>query len=191
MPRTAEQYEQIRSKRRRLIMETALDLFATKGYYGTSMNNISQKAGISKGLVYNYFSGKEELLTQLVREGFLELVRFFHPGQAENISRNELRVMINNMFRELENRQNFWKLYFAVMTQPLVSSMMTNAIMELAAPVFQVLTDFFRNEGYKNPEAEARMFSAFLDGISMNFVVDPQSFPLDKVRLRILEMYNL
>ncbi|MDR1653742.1 MAG: TetR/AcrR family transcriptional regulator, partial [Prevotellaceae bacterium] len=72
MPRTKEQYEKIRNEKRQLIKQTALSLFADKGYDATSISEIAKKAGISKGLMYNYFTSKEELLQiiwdDLVRE---------------------------------------------------------------------------------------------------------------------------
>ncbi|MDR1542801.1 MAG: TetR/AcrR family transcriptional regulator, partial [Prevotellaceae bacterium] len=72
MPRTQVQYEKIRNEKRQLIKQTALSLFAENGYETTSISEIAKKAGISKGLMYNYFTSKEELLQiiwdDLVRE---------------------------------------------------------------------------------------------------------------------------
>jgi AcrR family transcriptional regulator len=48
------------------IMNTAQQLFATKGYNGTSMNDIVTESGVSKGAIYNHFESKERLFMTLL-----------------------------------------------------------------------------------------------------------------------------
>jgi AcrR family transcriptional regulator len=52
----------IRDTRRKEIIAAALDLFSRKGYRGTTMPDIAQAAGISTGLIYYIFPGKEDIL---------------------------------------------------------------------------------------------------------------------------------
>jgi TetR/AcrR family transcriptional regulator, repressor of fatR-cypB operon len=47
------------------ILDTALKLFTTKGYFNTSIQDIRRDANISIGAVYHYFAGKEELASAL------------------------------------------------------------------------------------------------------------------------------
>ena len=46
---------------RRRILDSALEVFGAEGYDGASMNAICTRAGISKGIIYHYFAGKEDL----------------------------------------------------------------------------------------------------------------------------------
>ena len=64
-PRSSEQLEQIRQESRLKILEAALELFAKNGFHNTTIEQIRKKAGVSKGLVYNYFSSKEDLMNQV------------------------------------------------------------------------------------------------------------------------------
>ena len=50
------------SNSRQKIINAALFLFAKYGYEKTTIRMIAQKAGVSLGLMYNYFDGKDELL---------------------------------------------------------------------------------------------------------------------------------
>jgi AcrR family transcriptional regulator len=50
---------------RQRILDTALRLFATKGYEGTSMRDIAAMAGCSLGLAYRYFASKEDMVLEL------------------------------------------------------------------------------------------------------------------------------
>ena len=48
------------------ILETALDLFARRGYLGTSMNDIAGQLGITKAALYKHYAGKQEILDKIV-----------------------------------------------------------------------------------------------------------------------------
>src|SRR5918996_6303591 len=54
------------SERREQILGVARAIFAEKGYEATSVEEIAQRAGISKPVVYEHFGGKEGLYAVLV-----------------------------------------------------------------------------------------------------------------------------
>lgn len=55
----------IQESRRKQILDAAILLFDQQGFSATKISDISEKAGISKGLVYRYFNSKEEILLAL------------------------------------------------------------------------------------------------------------------------------
>ena len=48
------------------ILETALELFAHSGYLGTSMSDIANRLGITKGALYKHYTSKQEILDSIV-----------------------------------------------------------------------------------------------------------------------------
>ena len=48
------------------IVETALELFAEKGYLGTSMNDIAKQLGFTKAALYKHYTSKQEILNRIV-----------------------------------------------------------------------------------------------------------------------------
>lgn len=48
------------------IMDTALKLFAEKGYLGTSMNDIAKQLGFTKAALYKHYTSKQEILNRIV-----------------------------------------------------------------------------------------------------------------------------
>ncbi len=50
------------------ILETALELFAQKGYLGTSMNDIAMQLGITKAALYKHYTSKQEILERIVEQ---------------------------------------------------------------------------------------------------------------------------
>ena len=69
--------------RRLQIIQTTLDLFVERGYYGTKTSQISRRAGISEGLLFHYFPTKEILLEELINIG-LEGMRMPKQINAKN-----------------------------------------------------------------------------------------------------------
>ncbi|SRR5579871_561708 len=50
------------------LIEAALDVFAERGFAGARLEDIAQRAGVTKGTVYLYFRSKEELFEAAVRQ---------------------------------------------------------------------------------------------------------------------------
>lgn len=88
MKETEEYHEtshQLERKRRHEILTAAKKLFYRHGFTGTSMAAIAEQAGISKGLIYHYFSSKEDLLLSFSQEMEVyleELKQMENPDQA-------------------------------------------------------------------------------------------------------------
>lgn len=57
------------NKTKRKIFETAMRLFAEKGYEATSVEEITATVGVAKGTLYYHFSSKEEIYNFLIEEG--------------------------------------------------------------------------------------------------------------------------
>ncbi|HEB61687.1 MAG TPA: TetR/AcrR family transcriptional regulator, partial [Bacteroidetes bacterium] len=110
-PRTESQWEKIRSKSREKILNAATELFAENGFNATSISDIAKKAGISKGLVYNYFKSKEELLDDIVFSAFNEFDDFFETlSKNQNDPLESLYRVLEVTFKSLKEKPQFWKL---------------------------------------------------------------------------------
>ncbi|WP_187369113.1 TetR/AcrR family transcriptional regulator [Baekduia soli] len=58
---------------RQLLMEAALDLFAERGFRETSIQDVVERAGLTKGAFYHHFRTKEDAL-RILHDAFLDLV---------------------------------------------------------------------------------------------------------------------
>ncbi|MFW9834169.1 MAG: TetR/AcrR family transcriptional regulator [Candidatus Thorarchaeota archaeon] len=86
------------------ILSAALSLFSKKGYHETSMDDIVDKSGFSKGAIYGYFDSKETL--------FLELQKNF-----ATINYNQLKSVIDNEPTALAKLERTADLVFASMCE--------------------------------------------------------------------------
>ena len=74
-------------EKRRLILDAAVRVFARKGYHTCRVGDIAEEAGVAHGLLYHYFSSKEELLETVFRETWAELLEAVRPGRGVRASR--------------------------------------------------------------------------------------------------------
>jgi len=63
-----------RHERRRQLLDAALEVFVTQGYHAAAMDEIAERAGVSKPVLYQHFPGKLELYLALLDESVDTLV---------------------------------------------------------------------------------------------------------------------
>lgn len=180
-PRTPQQLEEIRKDRKQAIMDTALEVFAEHGYETTSISLLAKRAGVSKGLMYNYFEGKEDLLISIMGEGIDEIFAFIDPNHDGIITREEFEYLIDEIFHLMKVKSNFYKLYFALIMQPAVSKLFIEKVNEVFAPMIKMFVDYYTKKGSDNPLAEAILVGALFDGIGFNYLFNEEHYPLDDV----------
>ena len=113
--------------RRKQIKDIALELFINKGYAKTTMEEIVQAVGISKGGMYHHFSNKEEIFTELLEDGseyrknlVLEYMRENPKSRDEKLIDSLLdKILDVNPYKklytvfliEMQSNENFKKLF--------------------------------------------------------------------------------
>ncbi len=75
--------------KRTAILKATLDLISERGFDNTPMSLIAKTAGVSTGIVYHYFSGKEELINELYKEIKLETFQAMLADYSEDLSLKE------------------------------------------------------------------------------------------------------
>lgn len=65
------------------IREAALELFATRGFHGTGIRQLAERAGLSSATLYHYMGTKEDLLVALMTGGLDRLIALAEAVEAE------------------------------------------------------------------------------------------------------------
>jgi TetR/AcrR family transcriptional regulator, fatty acid metabolism regulator protein len=68
--------------KRKQILDAAVRVFAEHGYHGSRVGDIAEDAGVAHGLLYHYFSSKEEVLRTVFVENWGELLARFRAVEA-------------------------------------------------------------------------------------------------------------
>jgi AcrR family transcriptional regulator len=189
-PRTHEQFEEMREERKTLIMNVALEHFAKEGYHKTTINHIARHAGMSKGLMYNYFTSKESLLFEIIMRSVNEMYADFDRDKDGHLSEEEFEFFIRRLFNLLKEKKTFWRLLFQLLMQNevreklLISFPSSGIFMEekknipeqtLLNSILISLTDYFvrkkahESAGY-DPSRELNMFALMIKGFALSFV---------------------
>lgn len=195
-PRTHEQFEGIRETRKRQIMDTALRLFASEGYDHCTISLLAEKAGISKGLMYNYFKSKEALLSAIIEDGLKEVMDLFDPNHDGVLTSDELERFIRTAFSTIRGNMDFWILYIGVLIQPGVRELLREKqLVRYLEQFTPLLTDYFRRKGFEDPKLEMLTLSALIEGFGalMIYAHPDLNIPdelIDKFENRIVAMYQ-
>jgi AcrR family transcriptional regulator len=60
--------------KRRVLLQAAVRVFARRGFHAARVGDIAEEAGVAHGLLYHYFSSKEEVLETIFRETWADLL---------------------------------------------------------------------------------------------------------------------
>jgi len=187
MPKTQEQNMTIREAKKKSIMDAALLLFAEDGYTHTSINRITQQAGISQGLLYSYFKNKEDLLYQILDAGVQTIPDCFHPA----MTMEDFVTGIEEMLDRITENIDFFKLYTIISVQPKVTQnlgLMMNEMNEYSGYYYDIINLFRRHFGEQQALQEFLLFSVILKGFSVISVFGDQQkvFPVDTLKESVM-----
>lgn len=189
MPRTEKQIEALRADRKKIILDAALHVFSEQGYHGASISMVSKHAKISKGLMYNYFDSKEDLLNELLKDLIDSEMEILHQLLAKPISTKTVTELVEMTINTLKKKPVKWKLYLSFSTQPRVLELITKRYEVDHSKVSNMLLTFFTDKGHKNPALQMQYFFMALGGLKFQYVLSPEHFPVDELAELLIQQF--
>src|SRR5262245_11312938 len=119
---------------RRRIVETALDLFRSRGFDATTTRDIARAAGIASGTLFNYFETKEAIVAQLAAEALASARAAFVKRPVEGDLSEELFALVAAELRGLKPLRKF------------IAPLLETALCPLSAGTRGATNDSFRVE---------------------------------------------
>lgn len=190
MPRTKEQFKKIREETKDKILMSALELFAQKGYANTSINDIANLAGISKGLAYNYFDSKRKLMEEVIMILFNEVEKVFFALKKTKDPFEKIQKIIDSTFDWTKDNEDFWRLYSSILLQIDVKEIVDKVAGNYLNEALKEIEKIFKKMKIKNPSAESMLFGALLDGIGFHILIVGKEYPVDKMRKFLKMKYS-
>lgn len=167
------------------ILRQGTRLFGRHGFDAASVAMIAEAAGISQGLLYRYFDGKEALLRDILDDGLAALPTTGTAGDAAAALERLVRALLENVRARLD----FWRCLYAVrMRLPQLGAPATT-LSRWTAGLRRDLAATLAALGARDPEVEGELLFAALDGVAQHYVMEPNRYPLDAVASRLLERY--
>ena len=129
--------QRIAAARRGQILETALGLFAERGFDATSTRQIAQEVGVAEGLIFHYFPTKASLLTAILedrlegRRAFRSELRPLLEGASSTPAPEVLGAVASGWLATLRRDEEFVVVLFAAaQTNPEVGAAWQGLIRE-------------------------------------------------------------
>ncbi len=119
-------------ERRNQLIDTALSLFAQRGFGNTSMKDLAEAAGVAQGLVYHYFRSKEDLLLAAIeRRSFRSEMGRMFVAEPDRPAPEVLRTVSRNFADLMADRDTLLRVVaHEALTDPRVAVFLRNAIQE-------------------------------------------------------------
>ena len=85
------------TEKQEAILDATLELIGERGFHGTPMSAIAEKAGVGAGTIYRYYESKEELINALYIREKQAINAQVLEGYSEELSvRDAIRLMFRN-----------------------------------------------------------------------------------------------
>jgi len=107
------------TERRVRILAAAQEVFAQRGYHGSSLDDIAKASGTSKALIYEHFDSKRALHETLILDHAEVLFDRFQANAATGATGEErLRSGVDTFFAWVEERHEAWRALFRDAADP-------------------------------------------------------------------------
>ena len=152
-----------RSARRAQLLEVALDVFVEQGYHAASMDEIADRAGVSKPVLYQHFPGKLELYTALISsavDSVIDGVREALASTQDNAERVQATMQL--WYDSVADQEKAFRLVFEsdLTSDPAVRELVDRVTSESSAAIADVIVS---DAGL--PQSAARLLAAGLVGM--------------------------
>lgn len=194
-PRTPEEWDRIRSTSRAHIVQSASEVFAERGFHASSMALIAERARVSKGLPYNYFSSKEELLAAVMDHWLEELETLWNGVAAVRPPAKKLERLLDDFCDSVDRNPDRYRLYLSVFlgldypSEVAAAVARSPTVRERVDRIRAASRTLFTELGAVDADAEVAFFSLLTSGIAAERVMSTSDYPMATMKARILACY--
>jgi AcrR family transcriptional regulator len=142
-----------RPARRVQLLGAARDVFVAQGYHAAAMDEIAERAGVSKPVLYQHFPGKLELYCALLDESAEELIRIMSEALSSTTeNRQRVPATFKAFYDFVAGAGETFRLVFEsdLSNEPAVRGRLDKVISDCAAMVAQFIRE---DAGVSNSEA--------------------------------------
>jgi AcrR family transcriptional regulator len=133
-----------RQARRRQLLEAALEVFTSRGYHAAAMDEIADRAGVSKPVLYQHFPGKLELYLALLDESVATLTESVGAAlRSTTDNRDRVNATFSAYFDYVAAQGEMFKLVFEsdLSNEPAVRQRLDQTDRKCADMVSQVIKE--------------------------------------------------
>ena len=183
--------------KRRVILDAAVRVFARQGFHTCRVSDIADEAGVAYGLVYHYFSSKEQILDTLFLERWnVMLVAIEEADASQRAPRDKLAAIAAFIIDSYRHDPDLMKVIVVEVTRAANTFGLTHlpiireAYAKIAAIVSRAQADgLFRSE--VTPEFAAQAFYGSVEQVLTGWIFEAMPVSdeeLERAKTLIVEM---
>lgn len=153
-----------RTARRAQLLAAAQDVFVTNGYHAAAMDEIAERAGVSKPVLYQHFPGKLELYMALLESHVDELVGRVRTAIGSSTdNKMRVRAAVAAFYDFVDGEGQAFRMVFEsdLRSEPAVQQ----AVERATTDSVDAITDTITADAGLDPE-RARLLAVGLVGLS-------------------------
>jgi AcrR family transcriptional regulator len=124
-------------ERRAAILDSALAVFADRGYHVSSIDDIAREGGVSKALIYEHFSSKQQLYAELLEQhaGVLFARLAAAMDEAADSGAARLAAGLDAFYRFVEEHRVAWRMLFREANDPEMVAVLERIVAQVTSVV--------------------------------------------------------
>lgn len=194
-PRSVDLNRSMRLEAAERILAAAEQVFARRGFFAATTDDVAREAGVSKGLVFNYFKTKDDLLEAILESHLDRTLRVWEDDPPAGEAPEMLAEIFDRTVAHVAERVESYRLYYSFLFQPGGSPALQRATDRLKTRVsahYESITRAIRKHGIRNAAARAVLFQAAVNGVVQFILLQPElvrhprEFPLKTMREQLV-----
>ncbi|GGP27908.1 TetR/AcrR family transcriptional regulator [Silvimonas amylolytica] len=179
--------EESRDQTRQRLLESAQKLIASKGLAASSVEDITEAAGYTRGAFYSNFDSKNDLFIELLRNDHQKAVDEMaglmgQPLPPEEL-RQRIREMYARMYRDNECFMNWTEARMLAARDAQFQVKLSALLVEKRGQVATIISHFYQLAGATpptSPEVMAMGFMSLVEGVKLFMLSSPNDMNMDE-----------
>ena len=165
------------------ILQAALQLFARRGYDGTTTKDLAKSAGVAEGTLFRYFANKKAILIEVATAGWVDILTDLLTELSEMGSYKAVsQVMRRRMLNIRQNSDLLRVCFIEAQYHPELKQIIQTEVIDKMTDVAEAFFETAMSKGiYRqmNPKIVAKVFLGIfaIAGFSDETIIDPNASP--------------
>lgn len=182
--------------RRKEIIEGFFKVVADKGFANASIREITEAAGVSKGVLHHYFVNKEAMVLGVMGHVLETYMAEFNEGLDDHQSASKKLEFFFSWFLDLSRfdmqfSRAWMEFWILSKTNEAIAEALRACYEQITKILAEIIEKGIASGEFASVEAQvmARTIVASLEGTTMLWVVNPSATPVEAINNQIAEVF--